>query len=61
MTVTDRGTPIAATTPANGCSKLDQLIPAGVVTPVPNRGPRAVPRTVTIEGTSSDPVAEQRR
>lgn len=61
ITVTDRGAPIARITPANGRSKLDELIAAGVVTPAPNRGPRAVPRPVKIKGTISDLVAEQRR
>ncbi|HXG77655.1 MAG TPA: type II toxin-antitoxin system prevent-host-death family antitoxin, partial [Gaiellaceae bacterium] len=61
ITVTDRGTPIARITPANGRSKLDELIAAGVVTRAPNRGPRAVPRPVKIEGGISDLVDEQRR
>jgi len=59
--VTDRGTPIARITPADGRSKLDELIAAGVLTPPVNRGPRKVPKPMKIKGGISDLVIEQRR
>jgi prevent-host-death family protein len=61
IVVTDRGTPIARITPANGRSRIDELITAGVLTPAPNRGPRKVPKPIKIKGTISDLVEEQRR
>lgn len=61
IVVTDRGTPIARITPTNGRSRIDELIAAGIITPAPNRGPRAVPRPIKIEGGISDLVDEQRR
>jgi prevent-host-death family protein len=59
--VTDRGTPIARIVSANGRSKLDELIAAGLVTPAPNTGPRKAPTPIRTQGTVSDLVAEQRR
>ena len=61
IVVTDRGTPIARITPADGRSKLDELIAAGVLTPPVNRGPRKVPKPMKIKGGISDLVIEQRR
>jgi prevent-host-death family protein len=53
--VTDRGKPVART-PADGRSKLEELIAAGIVEPAPKpwRGP--LPRPVKTEGTVSDLV-----
>lgn len=61
IVVTDRGTPIATITPANGRSHIDELIAAGILTPAPNKGPRTVPSPIKIEGGISDLVDEQRR
>ncbi len=61
ITITDRGTPIARITPADGRSKLDELIAAGAVTPPVSRGPRTVPKPIKIRGGISDLVDEQRR
>lgn len=61
IVVTDRGTPIARITPANGRSRLDELIAAGVVTPAPRQSPRKLPKPIKVKGTVSDLVAEQRR
>lgn len=61
IVVTDRGKPIARISPANGRSKLDELIAAGVVTLPVNRGPRTVPKPIKIKGGISDLIDEQRR
>jgi prevent-host-death family protein len=61
IVVTDRGTPIARITPANGRSKLDELIAAGVVEPAPRKAPRKLPDPIKIEGGISDLVIEGRR
>lgn len=61
IVVTDRGTPIARISPANGRSRIDELIAAGIITPAPNRGPRAVPTPIKIDGGISDLLDEQRR
>ena len=61
IVVTDRGTPIARISPANGRSRIDELIAAGVITPPVNRGPRTVPKPIKIKGGISDLVDEQRR
>jgi prevent-host-death family protein len=61
ITVTDRGRPVARITPANGRSKLDELIAAGIVerAPKPWRGP--LPPPIKTRGSVSDLVKEQRR
>lgn len=61
IVVTDRGVPVARIVPMNGERKIDKLIAAGLVEPVPKKwdGPR--PRPVKARGTVSDLVAEQRR
>ena len=61
IVVTDRGKPIARISPANRRSRIDELIAAGVITPAPNRGPRAVPKPIKIKGGISDLLDEQRR
>jgi prevent-host-death family protein len=61
IVVTDRGTPIARISPANGRSKLDELIAAGVVEPAPRKTSRKLPKPIRIEGGLSDLVAEGRR
>jgi prevent-host-death family protein len=59
--ITDRGKPIARIVQADGRSRLDELIAAGIVRAAPHRGPRRVPRPVQLYATVSDLVAEQRR
>lgn len=61
IVVTDRGNPIARISPANGRSRIDELIAAGVLTPPVNKGPRTVPKPIKIKGGISDLVDEQRR
>lgn len=61
IVVTDRGTPIARISPANGRSKLDELIAAGIVTPAPRKVPRPLPKPIKIKGGISDLIDEQRR
>jgi prevent-host-death family protein len=61
IVVTDRGKPIAKISPTNGRSRIDELIAAGVLTAPVNRGPRTVPKPITIKGGISDLVDEQRR
>jgi prevent-host-death family protein len=61
IVVTDRGTPIAKISPANGRSRIDELIAAGILTPPVNKGPRSVPTPMKIKGGISDLVDEQRR
>jgi prevent-host-death family protein len=60
IVVTDRGTPIARISAANGRSRIDELIAAGVIEPAPNKGPRKVPKPIEIKGGLSDLVDEQR-
>ncbi|MEX0851145.1 MAG: type II toxin-antitoxin system prevent-host-death family antitoxin [Gaiellaceae bacterium] len=56
--VTDRGKPIARITPANGRSKLDDLIARGLARPA-KRPPRAVlPPPIKARGTVSDLVRD---
>lgn len=56
--VTDRGKPIARITPANGRSKLDDLIARGLARP-PKRPPRTVlPPPIKARGTVSDLVRD---
>jgi hypothetical protein len=52
---------VARITPADGRSKLEELIAAGIVEPAPKpwRGP--LPPPVKTKGTVSDLVKEQRR
>jgi prevent-host-death family protein len=59
--VTDRGKPLARITPANGRSRLEELIAAGIVEPAPEprRGP--LPPPIKTKGTVSDLVKDQRR
>ena len=60
IVVTDRGKPIARISPANGRSRIDELIAAGIITPAPNTGPRRLPKPIKITGGISDLVDEQR-
>jgi prevent-host-death family protein len=60
IVVTDRGRPIARISPANGRSRIDELIATGVITPAPNKGPRRVPKPIKIKGGISDLLDEQR-
>lgn len=60
--VTNRGKPIARITPANGRSKLDDLIARGLATRatrVPTR--ETMPRPIKTRGTVSDMLLEERR
>jgi prevent-host-death family protein len=59
--VTDRGNPVARLTPANGRSKLDELIAAGLVEPAPEPWGGPLPPPIKTKGTVSDLVKEQRR
>jgi prevent-host-death family protein len=57
--VTDRGKPIARITPANGRSKLDDLITRGLATPAKRRPTReTMPEPIEVEGTVSDLVRD---
>lgn len=58
ITVTDRGKPVARITPANGRSKLDELIAAGLVTPAPRPVRDKLPPPVKARGTVSDLVRD---
>lgn len=58
ITVTDRGKPVARITPANGRSKLDELIAAGLVTPAPRPVRDKLPPPVEARGTVSDLVRD---
>jgi prevent-host-death family protein len=59
--VTDRGKPVARITPANGRSRLEQLIEAGIVhrAPKPWKGP--LPKPIQGAGPLSDIVLGDRR
>jgi prevent-host-death family protein len=59
--VTDRGRPVARITSANGRSKLEELIAAGVVEVAPEPWGGPLPPPIKIKGTVSDLVKEQRR
>jgi prevent-host-death family protein len=61
IVVTDRGRPVARITPANGRSRLAELIEAGLVepAPVPWRGP--LPPPIKGAGPLSDIVLRDRR
>lgn len=60
VVVTDRGRVVARVVPASGERALDRLIARGLVTPARARK-GAAPRPITIAGTVSDLVGEQRR
>jgi prevent-host-death family protein len=60
--VTDRGRPVARITAANGRSKLEELIAAGVVTPAKRRpSARTRPKPISGAGPVSDLLLEDRR
>lgn len=60
--VTDRGKPVARITAADGRSKLEELIAAGVVTPAKRRpAARTMPKPISGTGPVSDLVLEDRR
>lgn len=58
LTITDRGTPIARITPANGRSRLDELIAAGLVTPAKRPVRTELPPPLEARGTVSDLVRD---
>jgi prevent-host-death family protein len=61
ITVTAHGKPVARIVPADGRSKLDQLIAEGRVTPAPHRGKRPeLGAPIKVVGTVSEFIAEQR-
>ena len=59
--VTDRGKPVARIVPANGRSRLDELIAAGVVKPAPSNMRRPLPPPIKAKGSVSELVMEDRR
>jgi prevent-host-death family protein len=61
IVVTERGRPVARLSPANGRSRLDELIAAGLVEPAPSRTGWLPPRRIKATGSVSDLVKEQRR
>jgi prevent-host-death family protein len=61
IVVTDRGRPVARLVSADGRSKLDELIAAGLVEPAPRRWRGPLPKPIEASGTVSDLVKEQRR
>lgn len=61
ITVTDRGRPVAKITAANGRSKLDELIAAGIVEPAPKHTGWLPRQRVSADGSVSELVTEQRR
>lgn len=58
IVVTDRGKPVAKITPANGRSKLDELIARGLVQPAPQPVREKLPPPVEAKGTVSDLVRD---
>ncbi len=56
--VTDRGKPIARITPANGRSKLDELIARGLVRPASRPVPAEFPPLIKANGPVSDLVRD---
>lgn len=58
IVVTDRGTPVAKISPANGRSKLDELIAAGLVTPAKRPVRSELPSPIKAKGTVSDLVRD---
>lgn len=59
--VTDRGKPVARITAADGRSKLDELIAAGIIEPAPSRRRHRLPQPMEGAGPLSDLVLEGRR
>jgi prevent-host-death family protein len=59
--VTERGRPVARLSPANGRSKVDELIAAGLVEPAPRRTGWLPERRVKAKGSVSELLKEQRR
>ena len=58
--VTDRGKPVALITPANGRSKLDELIARGLATPARRRPTReTMLPPIKTSGTVSDLVRDE--
>ena len=58
--VTEHGRVIATIAPATGGSRVEELVAAGLVS-LPSGGGRPLPTPITIEGTVSDLIADQRR
>ncbi|RDI75572.1 phd-fam: prevent-host-death-type protein [Gaiella occulta] len=58
IVVTDRGKPVAKITPANGRSKLDELIARGLVHPAPRPVREKLPPPIEAKGTVSDLVRD---
>lgn len=59
--VTDRGRPIARITPANGRSKLEELIAAGIAERAPEPSGWLPRKRIPVKGSVSELVKEQRR
>lgn len=58
IVVTDRGKPVAKITPADGRSKLDELIARGLVQPAPRPVREKLPPPIEAKGTVSDLVRD---
>lgn len=61
VVVTDRGEPVARIVPANGRSRFDELVAAGVIKLAPRRKPRPLPPPIEGIGPLSDLLREERR
>ena len=58
--VTDRGKPVARLVPANGRSKLDELIAAGLARPPLRKTRRPLPPLIKASGSVSELLLEDR-
>ena len=61
IVITDRGKAVARIVPADGRTKLDQLIAEGRVKPAPDPSGWRPTRRVRVKGGMGDLVDEQRR
>jgi prevent-host-death family protein len=61
LVVTDRGEPVARIVPANGRSKLDELIAAGLARPPLRKTRRPLPPLIKAKGSVSELLIDDRR
>ncbi|HEX5469562.1 MAG TPA: type II toxin-antitoxin system prevent-host-death family antitoxin [Gaiellaceae bacterium] len=59
LTVTDRGRPVARIVPANGRTRLDELIASGLVQPAPRPITGKLPPPLETRGRVSDLVRDK--